>query len=69
VIRAIRQLVGLLRETRRIRRATLPWQELESEAVRQGCSPADIFFDRAGRTLGIPDVERDEKALSWPKDA
>jgi hypothetical protein len=33
---------------RRARRATLPWEELEAEAARQRCSPADIFFDRAG---------------------
>jgi hypothetical protein len=33
---------------RRLRRARLPWAELEAEARRQGCSPADIFFDRAG---------------------
>jgi hypothetical protein len=33
---------------RRVRRATLPWDELEAEAARQRCSPADIFFDRAG---------------------
>ena len=32
----------------RARRAKLPWTELEAEAVRQGCSAADIFFDRAG---------------------
>jgi hypothetical protein len=30
------------------RRATLPWDDLEAEAARQRCSPADIFFDRAG---------------------
>ena len=41
-------------ERRRMRGATLPWDELEAEATRQGCSPADIFFDRAGR--GDPDV-------------
>jgi hypothetical protein len=35
-------------EWRAARRATLPWRELEAEAARQGCSPADIFFDRAG---------------------
>lgn len=34
---------------RRTRGASLPWHELEAEAARQGCSPADIFFDRAGR--------------------
>jgi hypothetical protein len=28
----------------RRRGATLPWAELEAEATRQGCSPADIFF-------------------------
>ena len=32
----------------RARRAKLPWGELEAEAARQGCSAADIFFDRAG---------------------
>jgi hypothetical protein len=36
-------------ESRRTRGASLPWHELEAEAARQGCSPADIFFDRAGR--------------------
>jgi hypothetical protein len=35
---------------RRRRRARLPWKQLEAEATRQGCSPADIFFDRAGRS-------------------
>jgi hypothetical protein len=25
------------------------WAELEREAVRQGCTVADIVFDRAGR--------------------
>jgi hypothetical protein len=35
-------------ERRRARRARLPWKELEREAARQGCSPADIFFDLAG---------------------
>lgn len=37
------------RERRRLRRAKLPWKELEAEAARQGVSAADIFFDRAGR--------------------
>lgn len=41
------------REERRKRRAKLPWRELEAEAARQGCSPADIFFDRAGRVAAI----------------
>ena len=38
----------------RDRHATLPWKELEGEAARQGCSAADIFFDRAGRITGLP---------------
>ncbi len=41
------------------RRAHLPWDDLEAEAARQGCSAADIFFDRAGRgasdSQGAPD--------------
>ena len=41
-------------DRRRRRRAKLPWRELEDEAARQGCSPADIFFDRAGRMVGLP---------------
>ncbi|HET8950643.1 MAG TPA: hypothetical protein VFN44_09030 [Solirubrobacteraceae bacterium] len=44
----------------RARRATLPWHELEAEAERQGCSPADIFFDRAG--LGEP-IEAEHAAV------
>ena len=31
------------------RRARLPWADLEAEARRQRCSPADIFFDWTGR--------------------
>jgi hypothetical protein len=46
---SIRQTIRVLSERRRRRRPTLPWAELEAEAARQGCSPADIFFDRAGR--------------------
>ncbi len=41
------------REDRRKRRAKLPWRALEAEAARQGCSPADIFFDRAGRVAAV----------------
>jgi hypothetical protein len=26
-----------------------PWLDIESEAARQGVSPADVVFDRAGR--------------------
>ena len=45
-------MIGLLANLRRslgIRMTRLPWAELEAEARRQGCSPADIFFDRAGQ--------------------
>lgn len=30
-------------------REKLPWDDLEAEAERQGCSVVDVFFDRAGR--------------------
>lgn len=49
---ALKQRVEARRARRSVQRAALPWAELEAEAARQGCSPADIFFDRAGR--GIP---------------
>jgi hypothetical protein len=48
---SIKQTIHALSERRRRRRPTLPWAELEAEAARQGCSPADIFFDRAGRAM------------------
>jgi hypothetical protein len=48
---SIKRTIHALTERRRRRRPTLPWAELEAEAARQGCSPADIFFDRAGRAL------------------
>jgi hypothetical protein len=52
---SIRDTFRTLLEQRRRRRARLPWAELEAEAVRQECSPADIFFDRAGRSVpGLP---------------
>jgi hypothetical protein len=51
---------------RRSRRATLPWDELEAEAARQGCSPADIFFDRAG--LGAPEAELLEPEAEAPEE-
>jgi hypothetical protein len=37
----------------RCRHARLPWRQLEAEAARQGCSAADIFFDRAGRGANV----------------
>jgi hypothetical protein len=48
----MRQTFHALRNWRRRRWAKLPWSELEDEAARQGCSEADIFFDRAGQTTG-----------------
>jgi hypothetical protein len=44
VLSSLKSILG----RRRARGATLPWDELEAEAARQRCSPADIFFDRAG---------------------
>jgi hypothetical protein len=29
--------------------AELPWEEIEATARTQGCSPADVIWDRAGR--------------------
>jgi hypothetical protein len=29
--------------------AELPWEEIEAAARAQGCSPADVIWDRAGR--------------------
>ena len=29
--------------------AELPWEEIEATARRQGCSPADVIWDRAGK--------------------
>jgi hypothetical protein len=29
--------------------AELPWDEIESAARQQGCSPADVIWDRAGK--------------------
>ena len=43
------QVLRSARDRRELRRARLPWAELEAEAIRQDCSPADIFFDGAGR--------------------
>jgi hypothetical protein len=56
----IREIARSIREGRRRRRATLPWRELEAEAARQGCSPADIFFDRAGH--GAADIQAGKQA-------
>jgi hypothetical protein len=56
---SIKQTLQARQRRRRAARATLPWAELEAEASRQGCSPADVFFDRAGRAVPgppIPDI-------------
>jgi hypothetical protein len=48
-MRSIKRLLHMLIDHHHVRHAKLPWAELEGEANRQGCSPADIFYDRAGR--------------------
>ena len=50
-MRSIRETLQAWAQRRRLRRFKLPWAELEAEAKRQGCSPADIFFDRTGRPV------------------
>jgi len=56
-MRSIKQTLHSLQDQHRRRWARLPWAELEAEAARQGCSAADIFFDRAGRPVaGLPAV-------------
>ena len=54
-MRGISERAQAIREQLRRRRARLPWAELEAEARRQGCAPAAIFFDRAGRP---PELDR-----------
>ena len=55
------------------RRARLPWAELEAEAHRQGCSPADLFFDWAARAsepeLGAPGARSFRRRSQTPLDA
>jgi hypothetical protein len=48
---AVRELLRRAAQRRRCWCARLPWEELEAEAERQGCSAADVFFDWAGRTV------------------
>ena len=50
----LRRLLRDLADRRHHQRSLLPWDELEAEAARQGCSAADIFFDRAGRGAHVP---------------
>jgi hypothetical protein len=61
VLRSLKEVF----DRRRGRGATLPWDELEAEAARQRCSPADIFFDRAG--LGDPGAV-DEPAEAYESE-
>jgi hypothetical protein len=63
---SIKRTIHALSERRRRRRPTLPWAELEAEAARQGCSPADIFFDRAGRALPEAPTAYDAGAAQDP---
>jgi len=51
-MRSIKHTLQSLQDRRR--RPKLPWAELEAEAARQACSPADIFFDWAGRPASAP---------------
>jgi len=55
-MRSIKHTLHAHQQRRQAARAKLPWEELEGEAARQGCSAADIFFDRAGRPVPPPDV-------------
>lgn len=58
-MRTIGEMARTFRAERRRRRAKLPWRELEAEALRQGRSPADIFFDRAGHKLDRIGAQRE----------
>jgi hypothetical protein len=55
-MRTLRRLIAARRDRRRIRRARLPWEDLEAEAARQGCSSSDIFFDWTARKSREPPV-------------
>jgi hypothetical protein len=54
----VTRLIAAHRRRRRIRRARLPWRDLEAEAARQGCSPPDIFFDWTGAGVSRSGEER-----------
>jgi hypothetical protein len=66
---SIKQTIHALSERRRRHRPTLPWAELEAEAARQGCSPADIFFDRVGRARPDSPTAVDARAAQDPHSA
>lgn len=55
-MRSIKYVLQARQERRRLLRVTLPWAELEAEAERQRCSPADVFFDLAGRPAPEPEA-------------
>jgi hypothetical protein len=57
----LRELLETITARRRLRRARLPWRELEAEAARQGCSPADIFFDWARQPVADSNVRPPEQ--------
>jgi len=64
-MRSIQHTLHTMQDRNRRRRARLPWAELEAEAARQGCSPVDIFFDRAGRPVpGLPALRNAPAAAS-----
>jgi hypothetical protein len=56
---SLRELIQSIRARRRVRRVRLPWSDLEAEAARQGCSPADVFFDWAGQPVVDSHSDRD----------
>jgi hypothetical protein len=56
-------LIQSVKARTRIRRARLPWRALEAEAARQGCSPADIFFDWAGQRVPDGEVRLNQEGL------
>jgi hypothetical protein len=62
----LREMIRWIRARKRVRRARLPWSDLEAEAARQGCSPADIFFDWAGQPVVDSDVELDHDGSVSP---
>jgi hypothetical protein len=56
----LREMIQSITARTRVRRARLPWRDLEAGAARQGCSPADIFFDWAGQPIVDSDVQFDQ---------
>jgi hypothetical protein len=46
---ALRMLGHATSDARPIDEGPVDWSEIEAEAERQGCTVADVLFDRAGR--------------------